>query len=73
MSNEPGMRYNISMINALVMYVGTQVSKPVQEAQGLIEIFTELITNPPLPLRPSADVHNLPTGRGPALISSAAI
>jgi len=23
-SNEPGMRYNISMINALVMYVGTQ-------------------------------------------------
>lgn len=24
MSNEPGMRYNISLMNALVLYVGTQ-------------------------------------------------
>ena len=29
-SNEPGMRYNIPLINALVLYVGTQAINYIQ-------------------------------------------
>ena len=39
-SNEPGTRYNVALMNALVLYVGTQAIAYIQSKSGTPSIST---------------------------------
>lgn len=38
--NEPGMRYNISLLNAMVLYVGTQAIQQIRNEGLVLNILT---------------------------------